>query len=101
MDSTLGSSISYEDVTKRVRSVQDLDVVIRRPGRLVPNANMILKIAQDEWQTFSSGAKALPVSTKPAKVQVPLHVELEKMLRKDEKKVPILLVPANKLAPVN
>lgn len=98
---SLADTLSYEDVVKRVRCVQDLDVVIRRPGRLVPNANMILKIAQDEWQTFSSGAKqAEPVISKP-KGQVPLHVELEEMLQKDQKKLPILLVPANKHAPVN
>jgi len=99
-DTTLGDTISYEDVTKRVRSVQDLDVVIRRPGRLVPNANMILKIAQEEWQAFSTGAKVAPVFAKTAKGQVPLHVELTEMLRKDPANLPIVLVPCNKLAPV-
>jgi len=101
MASTLGDTISYEDVTKRVRCVQDLDVVIRRPGRLVPNANMILKIAQEEWQAFSTGVqKAAPVSSK-SKGAVALHEELEAYLRKDENNIPILLVPANKNAPVN
>jgi len=101
MDAMLGDRFSYEDVTKRVRSVQDLDVVIRRPGRLVPNANMILKIALEEWQAFSTGVqKTAPVSSK-AKGKVPLHRELEEMLKKDEKSIPIILVPANKNAPVN
>jgi len=99
--SMLGDTISYEDLTKRVRCVQDLDVVIRRPGRLVPNANMILKIAQEEWQAFSTGVqKAAPVSSQ-SKGAVALHSELETMLRNDENNIPIILVPANKNAPVN
>jgi len=101
---SLGDSISYEDVTKRVRCVQDLDVVIRRPGRLVPNANMILKIAQEEWQAFSSGVpKVAPVNSTSTAMggKVPLHTELERMMRKDENNIPIILVPANKNAPVN
>lgn len=96
--------LSYEDVMTRVRSVQDLDVVIRRPGRMVPNANMILKIAQEEWQAFSKGVKkADPVGAKEKtrSGKLPLHAELEDMLRKDERNVPIILVPCNKLAPVN
>lgn len=95
--------LSYEDVSTRVRSIQDLDVVIRRPGRMVPNANMILKIAQEEWQAFSTGnRKVAPVSVKEkVSSKVPLHLELEDMLRKDEKNVPILLVPCNKNAPIN
>jgi len=102
IDAMLGDSISYEDVTKRVRCVQDLDVVIRRPGRLVPNANMILKIAQEEWQAFSSGVpKVAPVSAKAKDGGVPLHKELERMMVKDETNIPIILVPANKYAPVN
>jgi hypothetical protein len=101
-ESSLSDTLSYEDVAKRVRSVQDLDVVIRRPGKLVPNANMILKIAQDEWQSLASGStKALPQSSKQTKAAVPLHVELEQMLRKDPSKYPIILVPNNKQAPIN
>lgn len=103
-DSSLGDLLTYEDVTKRVRSVQDLDVVIRRPGRLVPNADMILKIAQEEWQSFTTGIKkAAPVSSKRGAEfgQVPLHIELEENLRKNENNVPIVLVPCNKLAPIN
>lgn len=101
MASMLGDTISYEDVTKRVRCVQDLDVVIRRPGRLVPNANMILKIAQEEWQAFSTGVKkAAPVSSKSKGAEA-LHQELEGYLNKDENNIPIILVPANKNAPVN
>jgi hypothetical protein len=98
---TLGDTLSYEDVAKRVRSVQDLDVVIRRPGRQVPNANMILKIAEEEWHNLSNGIKEVaPVSSK-AKGAIPLHVELEAMLRKNQKNNPIVLVPMNKNAPVN
>jgi len=105
-DATLGELLSYEDVTKRVRSVQDLDVVIRRPGRLVPNADMILKIAQEEWQSFTTGIKkAAPVGSKrqPGAIElaVPLHIELEENLQKNPNNVPIILVPCNKLAPIN
>lgn len=101
-DATLGDLMSYEDVTKRVRSVQDLDVVIRRPGSLVPNADMILKIAQEEWQSFSTGVKkAAPNSKNAAELAVPLHVELEENLQKNPNNVPIVLVPCNKLAPIN
>lgn len=100
-DTTLADALSYEDCTKRVRSVQDLDVVIRRPGRLVPNANMILKIAQEEWQALATGQKKVAPVSKSAKGQVPLHVELEDMLRKSQNNKPIVLVPCSKNAPVN
>lgn len=100
-ESTLGDSLSYEDVTKRVRAVQDLDVVIRRPGRLVPNANMILKIAQEEWQAFSTGTQKVTPLSKKKDDKVPFFVELEAYLEKDEKNLPIVLVPCNKNAPVN
>lgn len=95
------STLTYEDVKKRVRCVQDLDVVIRRPGRVVPNANMILKIAQEEWQGLSSGIKKVAPEAATGGGKVPLQVELEEMLKKDGKNLPIVLVPCNKLAPVN
>lgn len=102
IETTLGDTLKYEDVVKRVRPMQDLDVVIRRPGSMVPNAHMILKIAQDEYQSISSGAKtAVPVTSSAAKAQVPLKVELEDTLRRHPDRLPILLVPANKSAPVN
>jgi len=100
-EATLEDTLSYEDVSKRVRCVQDLDVVIRRPGKMVPNANMILKIAQEEWTALSNGIRSDSPSKSRTKGPVPLYMELEQLLRKNPKANPIFVVPMNKSAPVN
>jgi hypothetical protein len=45
-------SVTQQDVASRMRPVQDLDVLVRCPGRPVPNADLIIKIAQDEWRNW-------------------------------------------------
>jgi len=92
----LSSEITYADVAERVRPVKDLDVLVRCPGKTVPNADLILRIAQAELsgqrpthvQSFSNG-------------KVPLWAELEEYLSKDKAANPIIMVPCNKNAPVN
>lgn len=93
--------ISHADVAARVRPVKDLDVLVRCPGRKVPNADLILKIAQDEvrnWYAIGNEAKE---KDKKTWQRTPLKTELIEMVRKDPEKRPIILVPCNKNAPLN
>jgi len=90
--------ISYADVQERVRPVKDLDVLVRCPGKTVPNADLILKIAQDEWKHWHTAGKAPEVQPLG---KTPLINELEEGLRKNRDNKPIILVPCNKHAPVN
>lgn len=95
--------LSYQDVAARVRPVKDLDVLVRCPGRTVPNADLILKIAQDEsknWHQTITQAKRI-AELQPEGGHIPLHLELEEILRKNKDDRPIILVPCNKNAPVN
>jgi len=95
------SEITYEEASRRLRSVQDLDVIIRRPGKMVPNADLILKIAQEEWQNWTTGAKRKSETTSKPTKGLSLKFELEENLIADETRYPIILVPCNKNAPVN
>jgi len=90
--------ISYADVEARVRPVKDLDVLVRVPGKIVPNADLILRIAQEEVSNWHNRTER-----KPEAEAVPptMLSELEKMLRQEKKNNPIILVPCNKNAPVN
>lgn len=90
--------ISYSDVMARVRPVKDLDVLVRCPGRMVPHAELILKIAQDEWKNWHSKEPRVK-REHPGKIA--LGVELEEMIRTNRENLPIILVPCNKNAPVN
>lgn len=90
--------LTYEDVLARVRPVKELDVLVRAPGRIVPNADLILKIARDEvlnWNRPASKADQILGG------KVPLIQEIEEMLAENSKNLPIILVPCNKNAPVN
>lgn len=92
--------ISYADVASRVRPVKDLDVLVRVPGRTVPNADLILKIAQDEVTCLKRiDRKAQELQSIGGKI--PLLKELEQMITSDRSCQPIILVPCNKNAPVN
>jgi len=97
------SDICQADVLSRVRPVQDLDVLVRCPGRTVPNADLILKIAQDEVNNWH-----LPAHRRPGQAEMqadggkmPFVKELEKLIASDPKAKPIILVPCNKNAPFN
>mmetsp|Transcript_145 Transcript_145/g.322 ORF Transcript_145/g.322 Transcript_145/m.322 type:complete len:435 (-) Transcript_145:62-1366(-) len=90
--------LCYEDVLQRVRPVKELDVIARIPGRAVPNADLILKIAREEVDNWHREPKP---ALEAGKVVVPLWGELEEMLSKDPEALPIILVPCNKSAPVN
>lgn len=92
--------ISYADVVARVRPVKDLDVLVRCPGRAVPNVDLILKIAQDEVTSWHNTGTLRPADSQ-VDIKVPLIQELEKMVVKDPSNRPIILVPCNKNAPVN
>jgi len=94
------SDITHSDVVTRVRPVQDLDVLVRCPGRPVPNADLILKIAQDEVANWSSH-KRRPPRELDVNIQIPFYQELEKIIAQDRTLKPIILVPCNKNAPVN
>lgn len=94
--------ITYADVLDRVRPVQDLNVLVRRPGRTVPNADLILKIAQEEVNSAGRwlDRRETPRSQGPLG-KIPLLKELENMFDKDKSARPIILVPCNKNSPVN
>jgi len=94
------TEISSADVAARVRPVKDLDVLVRCPGKAVPNADLILKIAQDEVNNWHRPER------KQEEVvmlggRVTMLKELEAHLKKDKDHLPIILVPCNKNAPVN
>jgi len=91
--------ISSADVIARVRPVKDLDVLVRCPGRTVPNADLILRIAQDEWKHWHRRAEHKGGDQLVGKI--PLIVEIEEELRRNQDNVPIILVPCNKNSPVN
>jgi len=97
------SDICLADVLARVRPVQDLDVLVRCPGRTVPNADLVLKIAQDEVNNWNLPAhrRASQAEMQADGGKVPFIRELEKLLAEDPKAKPIILVPCNKKAPVN
>jgi len=95
----VGKEITYSDVQSRIRPVQDLDVLVRCPGRTVPNADIILNIAQDEWKHWhkrNQSAKTDLYNGLP-----PFRLELEAAIKKNPENNPIILVPCNKNAPVN
>jgi len=92
------AELCYEDVLQRVRPVKELDTIARIPGRAVPNADLILKIAKEEADNWHRDPKP---AIDPGKSVVPFWQELEAILRKDPKATPIILVPCNKNAPVN
>lgn len=92
------AEISYADVMARVRPVKDLDVLVRMPGKAVPNADLILKIAQDEVNNWHRPQR--PPQAFLGK-NVPLCKEIEAMIKKDSSNLPIILVPCNKRSPVN
>lgn len=92
--------ISYADVMARVRPVKDLDVLVRCPGRTVPNADLILKIAQDEVANWRMERRAAP-DIRATSGKVPLLKELEQMILENESYRPIILVPCSKNCPVN
>lgn len=91
--------LCYADVAQRVRPVKELDMLVRIPGRTVPHADLILKIARDEVANWHRA----PVERErdPRQEVVPLLEELENMLKEDPEHKPIILVPCNKNAPVN
>jgi hypothetical protein len=95
------SEITYEEAMRRVRPIQDLDVIIRKPGRTVPNAELILKIAQEEWQNWTQGPTRGAIVNQKQRGDTSLKIELEKLLEIDPSANPIILVPLNKTAPVN
>jgi len=95
-----GLEISYEDVLARVRPVKDLDALVRVPGRIIPNADLILKIAQDEVEHWHLRRKPSALGD-TGTGKVPLIRELEKMVEENKANKPIILVPCNKNAPVN
>mmetsp|Transcript_34810 Transcript_34810/g.75906 ORF Transcript_34810/g.75906 Transcript_34810/m.75906 type:complete len:407 (-) Transcript_34810:92-1312(-) len=88
--------ISNDDVAARVRPVKDLDLLLRCPGRAVPNADLILKIAQEEYRNWNRKERAVERSG-----VTPFYIELESMLRRDAANLPLILVPCNKNSPVN
>jgi len=96
----IGGEISYADVLARVRPVKDLDVLVRCPGRTVPNADLILKIAQDEVCCMKQADRKAP-AVQTAGGKTPLLKELEQLIMADRANQPIILVPCNKNAPVN
>jgi hypothetical protein len=91
--------ISYADVMRRVRPVKDLDVLVRCPGRTVPNADLILKIAQDEVANWRMERRGPDIRAATGKI--PLLKELEQMILENESYRPIILVPCSKNCPVN
>eukprot|EP00929_Paragymnodinium_shiwhaense_P118620 TRINITY_DN90533_c0_g1_i1.p1 TRINITY_DN90533_c0_g1~~TRINITY_DN90533_c0_g1_i1.p1 ORF type:complete len:446 (+),score=86.62 TRINITY_DN90533_c0_g1_i1:64-1401(+) len=104
-ETNMMEALSYADVLTRVRPVKDLDTLVRCPGRMVPNADTILRIAQAEYANWNRSDRSVAAAAsnndgKPTG-KVPLHVELEEMLKENQANVPIILVPCSKTAPVN
>lgn len=96
------ADISYADVQARVRPVKDLDVLVRCPGRVVPNADLILKIAQDEVNNWHVRRRIDgPRDAASLGGKVPLIREFEALIKEDKANKPIILVPCNKTSPVN
>eukprot|EP00746_Dinoflagellata_sp_MGD_P020613 gnl/MRDRNA2_/MRDRNA2_148039_c0_seq1.p1 gnl/MRDRNA2_/MRDRNA2_148039_c0~~gnl/MRDRNA2_/MRDRNA2_148039_c0_seq1.p1 ORF type:complete len:398 (+),score=67.83 gnl/MRDRNA2_/MRDRNA2_148039_c0_seq1:96-1289(+) len=93
--------IGLSDVHTLVRPVKDLDVALRCPGREVPNADLILKIAKDELRHWWNRPVEKITPEIPGKV--PLIQEIQNMQRDrpNEEVLPIILVPLNKSAPIN
>lgn len=98
-DGKKAGDISYEDVVARVRPVKDLDVLVRAPGQAIPNAELILRIAQEEVDNWNLRVQKKLDVPKPTNISV--LSELEKLHSQDKSKNPIILVPCNKRAPVN
>jgi parafibromin len=94
-------SVTQQDVASRMRPVQDLDVLVRCPGRPVPNADLIIKIAQDEWRNWHKRTYKRQSVVDPGLSKRPLIKELEETTRRNPEERPIILVPCNKNAPVN
>lgn len=97
-DRKRAGELSYADVEERVRPVKDLDVLARVPGQIVPNADLILKIAQEEVSHWHQRAERRQEAEAGP---TPMLSELERMLRHDKQNKPIILVPCNKNAPIN
>lgn len=95
------ADLCYADVEARVRAVKDLDVLVRTPGRPIPNADTILKIAQDEVSKWHSRRRLDAPREQSMKTKQPLVRELEGYLASDPKANPIILVPCSKTAPLN
>jgi len=100
MDARAGGEILHADVAARVRPVKELDILVRCPGRMIPNADLILKIAQDE--ACCPKRPERPVKDLQALAgKTPLLKELEQLIASDRDCRPIILVPCNKNSPVN
>lgn len=95
------ADLCYADVQARAIPVKDLDVLVRCPGKPIPNADMILKIAQEEVNNYASRRRHDASRDGGIRTKKPLIQELEGYLAKDSKAYPIILVPCNKSAPVN
>eukprot|EP00933_Yihiella_yeosuensis_P074808 TRINITY_DN83866_c0_g1_i1.p1 TRINITY_DN83866_c0_g1~~TRINITY_DN83866_c0_g1_i1.p1 ORF type:complete len:440 (-),score=73.08 TRINITY_DN83866_c0_g1_i1:84-1403(-) len=93
--------LSYADVTARARPVKDLDVLVRVPGRIVPNADLILKIAREEVSNWNKQVDPAKEKLQSGASKVPLFQELETYLEESKENLPIILVPCNKNATVN
>lgn len=94
--------LTYADVQARVRPLKELDLLVRCPGRPVPNAELILKIAQDELKLWHhNGGHRLIDDPRRRVRKLSLLAELEQMVTKDSSRRPIIMVPCNKRAPVN
>jgi hypothetical protein len=103
-DVSASEEISFADVAARVRPVKDLDVLVRSPGRTVPNVDLILRIAQEECRLWQSGSAVSAVPMRPVQPstdKLPLKGELELYLSKNPDAHPIILVPCNKYSPIN
>lgn len=93
--------ITFADVNERSRPVKDLDVLVRCPGRKIPNVDLILKIANEEGQNWGHRSKHKDAAQLDGPKKLCFSEELEKALKVSQVNKPILLVPCNKNAPVN
>mmetsp|Transcript_11141 Transcript_11141/g.24584 ORF Transcript_11141/g.24584 Transcript_11141/m.24584 type:complete len:441 (+) Transcript_11141:235-1557(+) len=92
--------IHSSDFNSRTKPMMSLDVLVRNPGKEVPNVDFLLKLAAEEKKNWNSKTVTKAVQQDAFK-KLPLYQELESKLEEDKSALPIILVPCNKSAPLN
>eukprot|EP00434_Breviolum_minutum_P041972 symbB.v1.2.037342.t1/scaffold5487.1/size26618/1 len=91
--------ISFKEYAMQARPLSDLASAVRRRGKPVAGIKPVLQLACDELKEWS---KVTNIPTpKPPREKRPFAHYLNKFIQQDPQKLPIILVPNNKSAPVN
>ena len=90
--------VSYGEFMQRVRQLQAVEFIGRKPNTPLSDIMPLLKIAEHELARWHDIPRPTP---KTLSSRRPFIQELEDNLRQNPKDRPIILVPMNKNAPVN